>query len=97
MHNLTTNQRAPRSPKRTGVEGTLRPAWIKRNILPVFCLNDPPAVGSSSQVTILEDFAVVRGVWSRTFLTICLLGRVELKKWLVEGGLRYCRGFAGGN
>ena len=35
--------------KRAGAEMTLRTAWIKCSILPGFCLNDPPAVGSSKQ------------------------------------------------
>ena len=62
-YNLTTNQRAPRSQKWAGAEVTLRTAWIKSPILPGFSLNDPPAVGSSKQVTILKGTAVVRDVW----------------------------------
>ena len=79
----------------------LRTAWIKRPILPGFCLNDPSAVGSSRQVTLLEDAAVVRGVRSQSLLTIRLrthlLGGVKPKMWLVEIVLRCCGDFAGGN
>ena len=59
-YNLTTNQRAPRSQKWAGAEGTLQTAWSKGPILPGFSLNDPPAVGSTKQSP--EAAAVVRGV-----------------------------------
>ena len=58
-YDLTTNQLASRSQKWAGAEVTLRNAWIKSPILPGLFLNDPPAVGSSRQVTLLEDSAVV--------------------------------------
>ena len=49
----------PRSQKRAGAEVTLRTAWIKGPILPGFCVNDPPVIGSSRQVPLLEDAAAV--------------------------------------
>ena len=58
---------ARHDPKKwAGAKMTLRTAWVKRPILPGFCLNDPPAVESIRQVILLEDTAVVRGVWSRS-------------------------------
>ena len=39
-YSLTTNQRAPRSPKWSGAEVTSRTAWIKSPTLLGFCLND---------------------------------------------------------
>ena len=63
-YNLTTDQHAPRSLKWAGAEMTLQTAWIKSPILPGFCLNGPPAVGSSRQVALLEGTAVVRDAWS---------------------------------
>ena len=57
---------SPQTQKWAGTEMTLRIAWIKTPILPGFCLDDPPAVGSIRQVTLLEDAAVMRGVWSRS-------------------------------
>ena len=56
---IVTNQRAPRSQKWAGAEVTLRTAWIKGLILPGFCVNDPPAIGSSRQVPLLQDAAAV--------------------------------------
>ena len=64
-------------------------AWIKGPVLPGFCVNDPPAVGSSRLVPLLEDAAaVVRGGWNwspwRFRLQIRLLGRAKPNQWLVE-------------
>ena len=38
----------------------MQTTWIKRRILPAFRLNDPPAVGSSRQVSLLEDAVCCR-------------------------------------
>ena len=94
-HNLTAKQRAPSSQKRAGAETTLRTAWIERSVLSVFCLINSPAGGGSKQ---FPETVVVPGGWnwSPQFFTNRLLGRVELKRWLVEGDLRCRGGFAGG-
>ena len=89
MYNLTTKQRAPRSQKRAGAETTLRTSWTERPILHQFCFDNPPAGEGSKQV---PEAAVVRDEWSRSLLTIRLLGR-EPKRWLVKGGLCCRRGF----
>ena len=90
-HNLPTKQSAPRSQKRAGAETPFRTAWIKHPILPRFCFNDPPAGGGSKQVILPEVTAVVRNGLSRSS-QICLFCQAEPKCWMVEGGLRCCRG-----